>query len=287
MKTIKNEETKGIVFTGCSFTWGQGLYYYSNLATLQEPGMYRYDGNIVTSAHKRYMQSFRFPRLVANHFNTFEVVSENNGGRDMDSFNFLKKVFGLVPDNELCHYLINDKFYFKEIEYIVFQTSQVNRNTYYYEFENGMYEYRLHQPETYDRFYRYLSFNNLELEDALKDLAKVMFKNIKNTLEFYESCGVKTLLLHWENEYSELTNNDEWMKERLITFEYNNKPYKSILDLMMENRHLEISEDYTKFIVPPKDGHPSLECNKIIADAVIKKIEETKFKKIRYEKKLI
>jgi hypothetical protein len=279
MKLIKNDVVKGIVFTGCSFTWGQGLYYYSNLPTLKEPGMYRYDQSLVNSAHRRYMASVRFPRLVANHFKTFEVVSENNGGRDMDSFNFLKKVFGLVPDNEFSHYLVNDKFNFNEIEYIVFQTSQLCRNTYYYNFEGNEYEYRVHLPESYDKFYEYLSKNNLELDDVLKDLAITMFKEIKNTLQFYENLGIKTLLLHWENEYSELTENDEWMKDRLVTFEYNKTPYKSINDLMLAHRHLEISQDYNEFTITPEDGHPSLECNKVIADAIIKKIEETKNKK--------
>ena len=28
---------KGILFGGCSFTWGQGLYFYSNLPNLYEP----------------------------------------------------------------------------------------------------------------------------------------------------------------------------------------------------------------------------------------------------------
>jgi hypothetical protein len=276
MKLIKNDVAKGIVFTGCSFTWGQGLYYYSNLPTLKEPGMYKYDQSLVNSAHRRYMASVRFPRLVANHFKTFEVVSENNGGRDMDSFNFLKKVFGLVPNDQFSHYLVNDKFNFNEIEYIVFQTSQLCRNTYYYNFEGNEYEYRVHLPESYDKFYEYLSKNNLELDDVLKDLAITMFKEIKNTLQFYENLGIKTLLLHWENEYSELTDNDEWMKDRLVTFEYNKTPYKSINDLMLAHRHLEISHDYNEFTITPEDGHPSLECNKVIADAIIKKMEKNK-----------
>jgi hypothetical protein len=276
MKLIKNDVAKGIVFTGCSFTWGQGLYYYSNLPTLKEPGMYKYDQSLVNSAHRRYMASVRFPRLVANHFKTFEIVSENNGGRDMDSFNFLKKVFGLVPNDQFSHYLVNDKFNFNEIEYIVFQTSQLCRNTYYYNFEGNEYEYRIHLPESYDKFYEYLSKNNLELDDVLKDLAITMFKEIKNTLQYYESLGIKTLLLHWENEYSELTENDEWMKNRLVTFEYNETPYKSINDLMLAHRHLEISHDYNEFTITPEDGHPSLECNKVIADAVIKKMEKNK-----------
>ena len=30
---------KGLVFGGCSFTWGQGLYYYSDLPRLKEPAL--------------------------------------------------------------------------------------------------------------------------------------------------------------------------------------------------------------------------------------------------------
>jgi hypothetical protein len=277
MKTIRNDETKGMVFAGCSFTWGQGLYYYSNLPTLREPGMYRYNGEIVTDAHKRYMQSVRFPRLVANHFKTFELVSYHNGGRETDSFMFLKKVFNLIPESQFLH-LFNEKFHFNEIEYIVLQTSQINRNSYYYEFEGTTYEYRIHDDSSHSKFYEYLSKNNITFEDALKDLANKLFVEIKDNLKFYENCGIKTLLLHWENDYSQQSESDEWIKERLVTFDYNGKNYKSINDLMMADRNLEISEDYRSFIVPPKDGHPSLECNKIIADAIINKIENKKHK---------
>jgi hypothetical protein len=81
------------------------------------------------------------------------------------------------------------------------------------------------------------------------------------------------------------TYNDKWMLDRFITFDYKGENYKSIFDLMMKNRHLDISEDYTKFIVPPEDGHPSLECHRVIANAIIKKIEESK--NIIYKQKLI
>lgn len=284
MKTITNEETKGIVFAGCSFTWGQGLYYYSNLATLQEPGMFRYDDKIVTAAHKRYMAAFRYPRLVANHFNTFEIVSNQNSGSETQSFDFLKKVFGIISETKFSD-LFNERIFFKEIEYIVFQTSQSCRNVYYYEFEGGTYGYCIHDETSYDTFYKYLSKNNISVDDAMLDLANIMFKQLKDTLQFYERCGIKTLLIHWENDYMNQTLTDRWMNDRLVTFDYNEKNYKSIYDLMVENRHLDISEDYTKFIVTPEDGHPSLECHRVIADSVIKKIEETKNKK--YDSKLL
>jgi hypothetical protein len=42
---------------------------------------------------------------------------------------------------------------------------------------------------------------------------------------------------------------------------------------------LNINADKEYFEETPKDHHPSKECHRIIADAVIKKIEETKNEK--------
>ena len=44
---------KGMIFAGCSFTWGQGLYYYSNLSTLKEPPPDCYDSKLLTGSHIR------------------------------------------------------------------------------------------------------------------------------------------------------------------------------------------------------------------------------------------
>ena len=64
----------GIVFLGCSFTWGQGLYFYSGLDTLKLPdNEYMFNQNEVTHAHIMYKNKFRFARLVADEFKTFEL----------------------------------------------------------------------------------------------------------------------------------------------------------------------------------------------------------------------
>ena len=65
---------KGILFGGCSFTWGQGLYHYSNLSNLPASSENRtFNSRVITEAMIRHKNSIRFPRLVANHLNTFEV----------------------------------------------------------------------------------------------------------------------------------------------------------------------------------------------------------------------
>ena len=54
MKTKSDKVYKGMVFAGCSFTWGQGLYYYSNLPTLKEPPPDAYNSNLVNHSHNAY-----------------------------------------------------------------------------------------------------------------------------------------------------------------------------------------------------------------------------------------
>jgi hypothetical protein len=65
---------KGILFGGCSFTWGQGLYFYSELNRLTYPvNEFTYNDATVNDAHRKFRDTLRYPRLVANHFKTFEV----------------------------------------------------------------------------------------------------------------------------------------------------------------------------------------------------------------------
>ena len=61
--------------------------------------------------------------------------------------------------------------------------------------------------------------------------------------------------------------------------------HKQVLNLSSTKRNIFIN--LSDFETTPTDHHPSKECHRIMADAVIKKIEETKIKKIHYESKLI
>lgn len=41
---------KGVLFGGCSFTWGQGLYFYSDLPNLYNPkSIYKFEVHKITS----------------------------------------------------------------------------------------------------------------------------------------------------------------------------------------------------------------------------------------------
>ena len=61
---------------------------------------------------------------------------------------------------------------------------------------------------------------------------------------------------------------------RMIYLDYNDTQYTNIDYMMRLNNGLTIRDDYHNLgETPPKDSHPSKKCHRIIADAVIKKIE--------------
>lgn len=280
MKLKTNNITKGIVFAGCSFTWGQGLYYYSNMSTLKESLPNVYNSNLITDAHNDFRKTLYYPRLVANHFNTFEVVKIENSGSETKSFDYIKCVFGLMEP--INNYTIN-QYSFDEIEYIVFQTSQAQRNIYYYDFKHadGSVEnckFKTFLPQTHNKFYKYLAEQKrCTFHDWFTEHCKDWFNKIKQQLQIYENKGIKTFVLNWEEDYMPFYKDDEWMNNRLITFEYNGNPYHNIRTMMNENKNLHINADFEHFEITPQDPHPSKKCHRIIADAIIKKIEETKY----------
>jgi hypothetical protein len=81
---------KGIIFSGDSFVWGEGLELFSELPSTQhyfDERKYSMAGPHnrawspdFTYSMKMYQQKNRFARLVANHFDTWEDVYDRNGG---------------------------------------------------------------------------------------------------------------------------------------------------------------------------------------------------------------
>ena len=263
---------KGLIFAGCSFTWGQGLYYYSGMETLKYPAPDSYDSKLVTDAHKKHMATLRYPRLVANHFNTWEVVSNQNGGSEETSINFINAAFGLI--NGYGH-LIEEKFDFSEVDYVVIQTSQPNRNGFYYNYKGKDNHFLIFDQESKMNFYEWIiEERKISIDQWREEHIKDYFEKIRSLMNMLESKGIKTRILCWENDYLELIKNDLFMYNRYIDFEYRGSTFSSIRDLMSGHPHLTINSDYDHFQDPPKDHHPSKECHDVIAKNVIRFIEK-------------
>ena len=270
----------GIVFCGCSFTWGQGLYYYSDLKTIVEPPEFTFEWDLVSDAHRRYMFAHRWARLVANHFDTFEVVKNSNGGQESQSLEFLKNIFHksensfAQPDNP---FYLRESFDYQEISYVILQTSVPIRNLFSFELDGKKYSHELGEsnPRVRNLFLKYMEQNNISDLDGLHDLlVQQQFEKIVEAFQFYESKGIKCRILCWQDHYLDNIRENKWMLDRFIPLEYGGVKYDSIYQMGLKNKHLWIKSDYPYFgSTPPKDHHPSKECHRVVADAIIKKIE--------------
>lgn len=237
---------KGIAFTGCSFTWGQGLYFYSNLPRIvQSEDPNYWDAKWVSQAQLNYKDSIAYPRLVSNHFQTFEVTKHWNGGSNDDSIEFLESLF---------KYSV---YVYEDFSYIVFQITDVSRDKHC--------EYSIKDLE---KMYTSIDFTDSNV------IHKISLDNIETLLRKYEALGIKTYLLNWRNNIVDLINKNNWAKKRLVTFLHGGVKYDCIEDLMNSSPNLTIRTDVENLGKQYNDNHPSKTCHRIIADSIIKKIED-------------
>lgn len=284
-----------MVFIGCSFTWGQGLYHYNkefeNLPTEEK---FCYFGHKVTDAHILYKNTLYYPRLVANHFKTFEVTKASNGGSEGESLDFLKYIFRKVKrENYMDHfspYYMN----YSEVSHVFLQTSVPGRTLYYFEHDGKSYAMRKGEgPKEHCQvmqfdlrtnghdikvdnniFFDYILEKNLTFEQWYSQHLETILGKIKNEFLLLEENGVKTKILCWHDDYLELIYKDEFLNERFIRLDYENKTYESINQLIVQNKNMAICDDYEFFgDKTPEDHHPSKLCHQVIAQSIIKEID--------------
>ena len=270
---------KGLLFGGCSFTWGQGLYFYSDLNRLIYPeNEFTYKREHLNDAHLRFKDTLRFPRLVANHFNTFEVVKNVNGGSEDETFDFIKTMFEVPRHTQLSHYHL-DRFNYDDFDYIIIQLSQIWRNKFKFILDGKedfayISAHNNHHGYNWENLLRWLTENDETIENVIETLYREQHERFLNEVKYYEDKGIKVRFLTWEEEYYNIVKNDSYLMERFIPLTYKDKTYNTIREMHNENPHLKIKGDVDFFGDNiPDDHHPSKECHRVIADNIIKRLE--------------
>lgn len=259
---------KGILFGGCSFTWGQGLYFYSNLPNLYNPdGIYDFQEHKVTSAQLRFKNTLYYPRLVANHFNTFEVVKDKNGGCEDITFDFFNQIFGHTKNIMSS----NNNYTYDDFDYIVIQLSTVIRNKFYFKINNV--EFANPIVEDNKNILKYIEVNNYTFDDCYNQLLDQQFERLKKELIFYESKGIKIKIILWFDELLSRIQSDIFFDEKIVTLNYDNKTFNTFLELGDSYDEMYIITDPYFKDKKFNDYHPSKLLHRIIADGVIKSIE--------------
>jgi hypothetical protein len=287
MKSKQNAKvTKGIVFAGCSFTWGQGLYYYSNLDSLQEPPPDQYNPEFVRDSHIKFMETVRYPRLVANHFGTYEFVHPRNGGSNHGAVAYWRSCFTNKDKDAKVYNDPIKPLEYNEISHLVFQLTQWQRDNFIMEIDGEKHDIPYHcigQSQYKNKFFKWLDAQGMSMDTWTESYIQRGLDDVKALLQECEANGIKTTIFTWPSEYLRFIEKDAWLKERLLSFEYKNTAYRSIEDLMcpgaMQNKgynpELTVKWDETEFEVTPKDHHPSVSCHRVMADNIIKRIQGT------------
>ena len=282
---------KGLLFAGCSFTWGQGLYYYSNLPTLQEPPPDCYDPAMVKSAHKRFMESVRFPRLVAQHFKTWEVVHPFNGGSNLSAIRWWRSSFNEMPSGP--DHTIKE-YEYSEFSHVFFQLTQWHRDNIVIEIDGQRFDVPMNIvlggpgcEEWPERFGRWLKMQNLTWDQWLTNYIDENVNRVKAFLEEFESNGVRAVLILWPernnheavgDEYMSRIERDNFMNQRLMRIKYVGNTYNSMEALMAAHPEMTIKSDTASFKDTPKDHHPSLLCHRVMADNIIELLKSQGYK---------
>lgn len=261
---------KGIVFVGDSYTWGHGLWqYFPNDKYFKEDGITEaYTNN---SALQEFHLANRWPRLVANHFSTFERCRQFTAGSDYESLSSLSQFFDDdVTQFQGAFHDLGSELRYNDVSYIIFGTSYIDRCP----FVTPRLDIHYLEEVNPDMM---ISFGFNDVNEFLQYHKRYYFHRIKTKLMEVEKKGVKTLIWNVTPTYKKLFDKDEWMTKRLIHLEYKGESSDNIESLMNKHDELVLSKDtyFRKFQKrnPPEDGHPSLMAQKMISNSVIKAIE--------------
>ena len=268
---------KGLLFGGCSFTWGQGLYFYSDLPNLFNPPPYEYHGDKVTNSHYRYKDILRYPRLIANHFNTFEIFKNGNGGSEDETFEFFKNIFTDSDRKRMMKHISLERYQYSDVSYIIIQLSQLFRNNFYFEIDGEQFKCNLPPKANWgdpSNLLKWMEINNYTIDDWRNQLIKQQYVRLVNELKFYEEKGIKTKILTWEDDMVSTIKNDEFLNSKFIQLHYNNEVYDTIQQLQQKHKEMYIEHDsyFNGYVY--NDHHPSKNCHRVIADNIIRVLEK-------------
>lgn len=277
-----------MVFAGCSFTWGQGLWYYSALDSLIEDIDYGYEPDIRNAVHHKFRKKWRWPNRVAEHFGTVDLTHHQNGGANDQIVKYWSSCFGnprSIPVQSFNKLKKTDKtkpINYSDVSHFVFQFTQWWRSSITLHVDGKeesidvqtCWDNNSHYKKIFEDWF-YNKRENLGLNNMGEFHQLIMNRDIfqvKQFLQELEQQGIKTYVMSWPHEHIESIKKDPWLSERFITFDYNGTNYRCIEELITSEK-LTIETDTDFFEEPPKDAHPSLKAQQVIADNVIKFIE--------------
>ena len=243
-----------ILFLGDSFTWGQGLYFedWKRSGIDITHWLTKY-GDVDLNPHENldyssdvYRKENHFPALVAKHYDRCYNVKWGNGGSNWDIIHQLNALPVLAPQ------------FRNGLDLIVIQLTDWTRNDNRILYNNDIYQqsaipnldYLQRDRNWKDNLIDKIIHNEIEYQiQKIKEICKIM--------------GKRWICISWGNDMGKILK--EKYNENHIPIFYKNKEYTGFENVLMDDEY-----SLNNF----NDGHFNSKGCKLIADSIIKKIEQ-------------
>lgn len=275
---------KGIIFSGCSFTWGEGLHFYSDLSNVVYKKQQFFDARDYTDSHNSFVAANRFPRLVTQYFNSWEITNFYNGGTMNHNLENLKIKFGLTSFEK-------NSYNFNDVSALIFQITDIFRGPFYIFSKLKNEKIVIHQLDPNNRELTeqqkkdiYDLIDEYGWDEMMELIYKNWFEEIKKVTEIFEENNVVVKFICWQSEVADRFRKETYFKDRWIEFNYKGTKSFSIDELYPKNKAYCNASYFKKYKIQTNDLHPSLLGHQYIASQIIENLEsDTKFINYHYK----
>jgi hypothetical protein len=233
--------TKGVLGIGCSFTWGEGLYFYSNLPDLPALKEYHRFDYTLTEDHIKFKDENRFLRIVANEYKMWDIANSGNGGSNVR--NIEDYVNGYLQET------VNLPI--SKMGLIIYQFTSQYRD----------YVNKIRTKEGW------LTGDVMSIEQQIEF--------VNNEITKWESEGVKVVTLSWYEEFPNHPLYQKYFKDRHVDIEIDGDTKNSFeYFLHRDEYNVTIASDFVSQGLQKNDIHLNLKGHKCVAESIIKKLKK-------------
>ena len=98
-----------------------------------------------------------------------------------------------------------------------------------------------------DKILEYIKINNYTFEECYQQFLNQQIERLKTELTFYESKGIKTKIISWQEDIIPYIENDLFLNEKFVKLSYKDKTYKTISLLQKEHMEMTIKYDFQNY----------------------------------------
>lgn len=241
--------TKGVLGLGCSFMWGEGLYFYGNLKNtpaLKET--HSFDGtHMLSESHIRFKDKNRFLRIVADEFGMWDISNVGNGGSNVRNIRD-------YADSVLNQNMLSNP---ADIGLIIYQFTSSDRDF-------------INERRTSEGW---LTGDIMSIETQIEFVNK--------TIKKWENNGIKVVTLSWYPEFPNHPLYQEYFKDNHVDIEIDGDIKNSFeYFLHIDTYNITISSDFSKLGFQKNDIHFNPKGHRCIANSIIKKLKNDNWKPI-------